>query len=79
MPYANELDWSGLTFPVQIAQIRTLKKNYPKEPVNVRKYDEKENDVIHKYISKYEPRERLVNLLLLTKENPPLSQYIRAD
>jgi len=71
-PHINKLDWSGLSFPVKLPQIRHFERNNLNCTVNVYKYfeatKEKKEEIIPVYITRHMHRKLHINLLLISNE-----------
>jgi hypothetical protein len=46
VPFVNQVNWSGLRFPVTVNQVRLFERNNQNFTVNVYVYEESEDDVI---------------------------------
>jgi hypothetical protein len=65
VPFVNEVNWSGLRFPVTMNQVRLFERNNQNFTVNVYVYEESEDDVIPIYVTKCGMRAKHIDLLLL--------------
>ena len=78
-PFLHELDYSGLTFPLKIRQIRKFEDQSPHISINVSYHDPETNVIMPLRVTKHRNREHHVNLFLLyddgakedDTENPP--------
>ena len=67
--YVNFFNWSGLTFPVSLSQIRVFERNNSNVSVNVFVFEESTKEIIPVYVTKFRNRQKHVDLLLLKNEN----------
>ena len=64
-PFLHELDYSGLTFPLKIRQIRKFEDQNPSISINVLYHDPETNVIMPLRVTKHRNREHHVNLFLL--------------
>ena len=84
-PFLHELDYSGLTFPLKIRQIRKFEDQNSHISINVLYHDPETNVIMPLRVTKHRNREHHVNLFLLYDdgakeddvENPRLMQRPR--
>jgi len=77
--YENELNWSGLKFPVSLAQIRTFERNNTNLTVNVYQYKpDEDNAIIPIYLTKFTARQKHIDLLLLTENENSHYTWIKS-
>jgi hypothetical protein len=63
-PYLDELDFTGIEFPVRVSDLRKFEKQNPTISVNVFALDDK-TAIVPRYISKEHERQHTVDLLLI--------------
>ena len=79
-PFLQELDYSGLTFPLKIRQIRKFEDQNPHISINVLYHDPETRTIMPLRVTKHRNRIHHVNLFLLyddgaqndSTENPPI-------
>ena len=64
-PFLHELDYSGLTFPLKLRQIRKFEEQNPNISVNVLYQDEETYTIMPLRVTKHRNRQHHVNLFLL--------------
>ena len=64
-PFLHELDYSGLTFPLKIRQIRKFEDQNPRISINVLYHDPETDIIMPLRVAKHRNREHHVNLFLL--------------
>jgi hypothetical protein len=65
--FENELNWTGLSFPTHLGQIRRFENNNTSITINVYIYKPEEGDaIIPVYLTKHQSRSRHIDLLLLS-------------
>ena len=64
-PHEDKLNWSGLTFPVKLPQIRIFERNNINLTVNV--YESESTDIVPVYLTNHTKRSAHIDLLLLTE------------
>ena len=64
-PYLHELDYSGLTFPLNIRQIRQFEEKNPNISVNVLYHDPETHTIMPLRVTKHRDRLHHVNLFML--------------
>jgi hypothetical protein len=67
-PYLNMINLTGLTFPLSVNEVAKFEKINPNISVNVYAYDEDEQDLIPKHVTKCGKRENHVDLLPLSSK-----------
>ena len=74
--YFNELDLTGLNFPMRVQDIKKFEKLNVKISVNVFAFDNKDSCIYPVYITSDREREHHVNLLLVTNETRRRNHYV---
>jgi len=76
--FENEVDWTGISFPTPLHQIRTFEKNNSNITVNVYQWEPKENNaVIPVYLTRHQKRDKHIDLLLLSTSEASHFCWIR--
>jgi len=76
--YANKINWTGISFPTPLHQIRTFELDNPSVSVNV--YickPEESHAIIPTYLTKHTARTNHIDLLLLTEKDKTHYTWIR--
>ena len=75
--HLNELDLSGLTFPLKVSQIPKFERQNPDISVNVNAYEnDPVSEIVPLHISPHKQRQYHVNLLLLTDDSTARQHYV---
>jgi hypothetical protein len=75
-PHLQSINLTGLKFPLPINQVTKFEKMNPNISVNVYVYDEDEQDLIPKHVTKCGKRENHADLLLLSSKTNNNFHYV---